>query len=301
MRRWLEEHPADAAMAAALDSATRQLRPDPAIDVEAALRSVKTRMHAKVPTRAPRQWGRYLGASEAIGAAAAILLIAGITLWRSRETTRPAHEVATASYSTVVGQRLTVRLDDGSEVILGPASRIVARGRDVTLEGEAFFRVVHNAAQPFTVRSGNAVIRDVGTEFSVHEDAAARVRVVVREGAVAVSSARDSLLLSRGDVGVLENGRLAAQRGAATPEDLAWTIGTLAFRDAPFDDVAADLKRWYGVEVRVSDTALLRRHFTGSFTNEPANRVFDVLALALGARAERRGDTIYFRGPSSSR
>ena len=82
---------------------------------------------------------------------------------------------------------------------------------------------------------------------------------------------------------------------------MAWTTGKLVFRDAAIDEVSADLKRWYGVELRVTDSALLRRHFTGSFTSEPATRVLDVVALALGARAERRGDTVYIRGSASSK
>ena len=60
-------------------------------------------------------------------------------------------------------------------------------------------------------------------------------------------------------------------------------------------ELAADLRRWYGVELRVTDTSLLRRHFTGSFARESPDRIVDVIALALGAGVERRGDTAYIR------
>jgi transmembrane sensor len=65
--------------------------------------------------------------------------------------------------------------------------------------------------------------------------------------------------------------------------------------------VAADLRRWYGVELRVTDTALLRRHVSATFVGDSADRVLDVIALALGARVERRGDTAYLRPAPSSR
>ncbi len=48
------------------------------------------------------------------------------------------------------------------------------------------------------------------------------------------------------------------------------------------------------------DTALLRRHFTGSCVNESADRIADVVALAIGARVEHRGDTLII-GSSSIR
>jgi transmembrane sensor len=51
----------------------------------------------------------------------------------------------------------------------------------------------------------------------------------------------------------------------------------------------------------VTDSALLSRHFTGSFGKEPAGRVVDVIALALGAQVDRRGDTAYIRTTDPSR
>ena len=181
---------------------------------------------------------------------------------------------------------------------------MTVHGREVALVGEAYFVVTHDALRPFTVRAGGAVIRDIGTEFSVRSDGRGLVRVVVREGSVQLShprdsvvlSPRDSVVLSRGDVGTIaSDGRLSASRGAATDDDLAWTRGQLVFKDASVAELGADLRRWYGVELRVTDSALLRRHFTGSFVDESPSRVLDVIAIALGARAERRGDTVYIR------
>ena len=61
--------------------------------------------------------------------------------------------------------------------------------REVELEGEAYFAVVHDAARPFAVRAHGAVATDVGTAFDVRaypEDAGARIAVT--EGAVAVTA-----------------------------------------------------------------------------------------------------------------
>jgi transmembrane sensor len=294
MRRWLEEHPSDARVIAALDAAVGKVAPASPVDVEAALRRVKTRMHAASPGR----WRRY----AAFAAAAAVILVAGVLVTR-RTTPERRIVVAARTYTTKVGERRDVLLTDGTQVTLGPATRLVVRGREAELSGEALFSVVHDRVRPFVVRAGDAVIRDVGTEFSVHSDSGEAVRVVVSEGTVSLSRGRDSVMLVKGDVGVVEiNGRVAASPGAATDDDLAWTLGRLVFRNATVPELEADLRRWYGVELRVTDTALLRRHFTGSFAREPANRVVDVIALALGAHVDRRGDTAFIRpGPSSPR
>jgi transmembrane sensor len=108
--------------------------------------------------------------------------------------------------------------------------------------------------------------------------------------------------LRPGDIGVvLPGGRVETRRGAATPDDLAWTRGRLVFRNATMPELRADLRRWYGVELRVTDSALVHRHFSGTFAGEPAQQVIDAIALAFGARVERRGDTTYLRAATSRR
>jgi len=289
LRKWLDANPADARAIAALEAATKHLGPSTPVDVEAALRRVKTRLRPAGP------WRMYV----ALAAAAAVVLVVGRT-WLSRTSPDPA--IAPTEYATSVGARDSVVLADGSRILLGPASRVTVRNREVDLVGEAYFIVTHDAQRPFTVRAGGAVIRDIGTEFSVHSDRSETVRVVVREGSVQLGHPRDSVVLDRGDVGTIESGgRVSVSRGAATDDDLAWTRGRLVFKDASVGELGADLRRWYGVELRVTDSTLLRRHFTGSFLNESPSRVVDVIALALGARADRRGDTVYIRPAAASK
>ena len=298
VRLWLEEHRADADFVAAIERLADGTGM-PAVDVEAALRRVKARNEAgPARTAAPARRGlrrmRSTGWAtriEVLATAATIVIAAGVFAYRAFDDSRVAPAVA---YQTGIGQRDSVRLDDGSVVLLGPASRIVVRGREVDLTGAGYFRVVHDDRRPFTVRAAGSVIRDIGTEFSVQSaNADSAVHVVVTEGTVALRRGEVEVTLEQGDVGSVAGGRLEARRGAATAEDLAWTRGQLIFRNTPLAQVAMDLRRWYGIEVRVGDTSLTRRHFTGSFTTEPRERVVDVLALALGASAELRGDTAF--------
>ena len=266
-------------------------RVDQQVDVEAALASVKARASGEV-ARVKAFTPRFL----ALAAAAVVLMVVGAIVARRGPTTEPLRLATTA------GQRDSLVLPDGSRIVLGPSTSVVVRDRDVELRGEAYFDVVHSAPRPLTVHALGAVIRDIGTQFAVSGDSGAPLRVVVREGIVEVTHANDSVTLHRGDVAVVDSGgRVEAQRGAATPDDLAWLNGTLAFRNASVAEEAADLRRWYGVQVRVTDSVLLQRHFTGQFAGEPVDRVIEVIALALGARHERRGDTVIVRPASPGR
>jgi transmembrane sensor len=99
------------------------------------------------------------------------------------------------SYSTDIGERRSITLADGSTVDLNARSLIriefsSAERHVELLDGQALFQVAKDKNRPFTVRSGNATVRAVGTEFDVYRKANGTT-VTVLEGRVAVySSAR---------------------------------------------------------------------------------------------------------------
>lgn len=282
VRDWLAAHPRDAKAFNALDAALKQAKPDRAIDVEAALRTVKTRAVRRTPA-----WAI---AIAGLAAAAAIIVVF------PRSAGERSTPVADAEYTTPQGARDTVTLSDGTRIMLGPSTRVAVNGHDVTLVGEAFFTMAARKASTYAVRANGVTIRDIGTAFGVRAYPNEPLRVVVSSGIVEVASADGKVVLDSGDVGVVApGGAVARTADAVTADDVAWMQGRLVFRNASMSQLGKDLQRWYGVELRVTDTALQGRHFTGSFSGEPVSRVSDVIALALGARAEQRGDTVFIR------
>ena len=241
-----------------------------------------------------------------LAVAAALTAMVGIAQWRGGSAS------AERVYATQVGQRDSVKLPDGSTVVLAPGSRLtVATGfntgnRDVTLEGAAFFEVKHDGAHPFVVHSRGAEIRDIGTAFSVNTDVNGRVSVAVTHGIVALrdttAGSAAPVELRAGDRGVLGAGTVAVARGTVTEDDMAWTRGQLAYRDAPLAEVQADVRRWYGIELQVADAALAGRTLTATFRGDSAAQVVQVSALALGANVVQHGDTILLQpqGPGST-
>jgi transmembrane sensor len=292
-------------------------------EVEAALASVMARRDPatdRVPAspdviplvpRRPRtlQEARARWSSGALRAAAAVLLVAGVSFfWRaSRTTTEPvpaAGQMASAatSHQTRAGQLDTVRLSDGSSVVLGPESHLAVgddfgrRAREITLEGQAYFDVVHDDVHPFVVRTSSATLRDIGTMFSVRSDSIDGTRVVVTSGAVDVAATRGSAaaptVLHAGDRAEVSGERVQVERGVATGSELAWTRGVLELHDAPLSMVAQELRRWYGVKLVVTDSTIASRRLTASFERATADEVGRVLAAVLGGSVTRTGDTL---------
>ncbi|HEV7586896.1 MAG TPA: FecR domain-containing protein, partial [Longimicrobium sp.] len=188
--RELGADPRHGELFAALDGALRPLSAEPPaadVDTAAALARVLSRRDARpvlvagAPARPlrpaavrPAHWH---GAGLLRLAAAFLLLLAGALVWRTlarRPTTG-----AVVRYATAVGARRTVHLPDGSEVQLAPLSAIDVTSaygkpeRAVTLQGQAYFEVRHDASHPFVVRTPTAEVRDLGTTFSITADGAA--------------------------------------------------------------------------------------------------------------------------------
>ncbi len=313
----LAERPEDRELLALVDRAMTELAAEmPAgLDVEAALQKVKTRrdfagpvltVHSN-PTPASTVRTRWRVAFPAI-AAAAVLAI-GVASWLTfgkAPVEQAAVEPAQRFLATGVGIRDSLQLPDGSRVVLGPLSSVTIttgygdKSREVEIRGDAWFDVVHDEAKPFTVRAGDATIVDVGTKFVVKSDAPDGVAVSVSEGSVSLrpmnSSLQQGVILKAGDNGLVKSGgQVVTRRGGANPDDLAWLRGSLVFREAPIDEVKASMRRWYGLELKVSDSSLAGRHITATFNGESPERVLDILKLILGADIERRGDTAIVR------
>lgn len=243
----------------------------------------------------------------ALAAAASVVIALGGTLvWRELGPTSGSAGGALAMRTAMTGrgERDTLRLDDGTRVVLGATSTLrypaafAAHARDVYLVGEGYFEVSHDGQRPFRVHAGNATAEDLGTAFGVRayaEDSV--VHVVVAEGKVALGAA--TLGAVQGAVLVPgQLGRLA--RGATVPSVqhvdvaayLGWTRGQLSFDDAPLADVVAELARWYRADFRIADASLATRRLTGSFTNTSLSEMLAALAPVLDVRFERIGDTV---------
>lgn len=293
----LAKRPADRDFLAAVDRAMSEIAEEMAssVKVEDALALVKGRR----ASAAIRRWRVPFPAM-----AAAAVAVVGLAGWLvlGRNPAQPLAPLTQRMLATGVGVRDSLDLPDGTRVVLGPLSSVtVAAGyggtaREVSIRGDAWFDVVHDADRPFTVHAGSATIVDVGTRFAVRSDASAGVAVSVMEGSVSLRAvntpARQGVVLQAGDNGLLKTGgEVVARRGTVVDDDVAWLSGRLVLREATINEVKAAMRSWYGLELRVADPSLANRHITATFKGESADRVLDVLGLVLGAEIERRGDT----------
>jgi transmembrane sensor len=218
--------------------------------------------------RRPRLSFAALRASHAFPWAAAACLVVAVALGYQSFRSGPVHEVLVAT------KQEPATLPDGSSLLL--SAKAVADVdfsgviRDIVLrpDGEAFIKVHHDKARPFTVRAGALTVTAVGTAFDVRREAD-RVTVTVEEGtivaaAVGIKSPTQWRVGAGYQFTYSEDLRTAVVSRVDTVSALRWREGELAYDDAPLASVIADINRYSTVNVTVRDPKLLRLHFTGT-------------------------------------
>ena len=100
------------------------------------------------------------------------LLSLGVWWVTSYQNTK---NMALTDFYVSQGRIGTLTLSDGTQVKLNSGSTLsypqqfstFAHSREVYLEGEAFFKVVHQSKQPFIVHIGNLKVKVLGTQFNI--------------------------------------------------------------------------------------------------------------------------------------
>ncbi|GAA4451342.1 FecR family protein [Nibrella saemangeumensis] len=221
-----------------------------------------------------RQYGRYAAVFLAV-----LLSVAGFYLWR--QSAGGMVQVATG-----YGETWTVQLPDGSTVVLNANSSLAyprnlkeQAVRQVKLNGEAFFSVVHTATdQRFVVDANSEFnVEVLGTEFTVtrRNDHA---QVMLASGKVRLQMAGQQMVMQPGELVDIQPKADRLLKKQVNPEVYtSWTENQLIFENTSLTDIARLLEDNYGLTVTIEDETLAQQEFNGTF---PSGNV-DVLLKAL--------------------
>lgn len=208
--------------------------------------------------------------------------------------------------STKPGQRVTISFENGTKVLLNSASSLrYAVDRDGTrrfyLTGEAYFEVVDTHRRPLIIHTDNAVIRDIGTKFNVEawpgDDL---TQVTVTEGEVFLrpsgQQAGPPATVLHGQYSIVKGERIIVPPSLTDVADrIAWVRGFLIFHDEPIKTVFTSLQRKYGIQCYVSDSSILRRTLTATFTDhQTPQEIVKIIALSLKLSYKASKDSVLF-------
>ncbi|WP_136466451.1 FecR family protein [Flagellimonas onchidii] len=192
------------------------------------------------------------------GVAASIALLLGIAYVFNSDL----------EYSTTFGEQMAIVLPDGSEVILNAKSQLEHKkrnwenNREISLQGEAYFKV--NKGATFTVNTKKGSVIVLGTEFTVNAGAD-YFQVICYEGEVSVHSNDVTEIIGEGEAVRMFNGSFEQWN----MEDVSpqWLQGESSFTNAPLLQVIKTLEKQFGIHVDHKKVAIDGLRFTGSFSH----------------------------------
>ncbi|PID92160.1 MAG: hypothetical protein CSA96_04650 [Bacteroidetes bacterium] len=228
----------------------------------------------------------------------AILLSAGWLLRTLRSEKLPAYN---EQYLAGMEQTL-LELRDGSEVSLGAGSQLKIsdnfdQKRELLLNGEATFNVENIHDKGFQVHTSAMTVRVIGTSFKVrHFENEPDMQVTVRSGKVEVVVAnerQEKRYVLSPDMQLSYNktsGRVVTRK-VDSNKLMQDDVSTLYFDQTPFYQLVTDIKRIYGVELKLSDSEIGKFELSGAHSNESLDDLLTSVCFVSGFRYEWIDDT----------
>ncbi|RZJ79250.1 MAG: FecR family protein [Flavobacterium sp.] len=262
-----------------------------------------------------------------IAASVAILLISG-ALFLANYNNSERYFKSSVSYASLLtyknhtNKTIALKLSDQSIVSLSPGasinypSRFATAKREVYLDGDAFFKISHNAKKPFYVHNKNITVKVLGTSFFVKETAKA-AEVAVKNGKVMVKENLHTSLFGDKKPGAkvlitanqmaefdtkgkkLKTAIIEKPLPLYAAYDLPKPANSLAsqkFYDTPLDQVFETISKTYGIEIKLTGDALKKCTFTGDISNKELKEQLNLICQTISGSYTIEETTIFIKG-----
>ena len=190
-----------------------------------------------------------------------------------------------------------VAMPDGTDVWLSPGTTLSyddtfrIDGRNVELDGEAYFDVTHDAGQPFVVTAPAFRVRVLGTVFNVRSFSGEPVaEATLAEGSVALQHAggRNLICLHPGQQAVYDaEAELLEVNEVPVGDLLLIRYGVVTLDNATLPEIVARIERTYGVSLRIGAQQIPGERYNFSFQKDASvEDVVELLQFVSGCRFE---------------
>lgn len=261
------------------------------IDVEKNWHQLHVRIHHHKQKNQLLTWIRNI-------AAILLLPLLGLSAYLYYQTnTLESKSVGLLETTTAYGVRTKITLSDGSEVWLNSGStlsypeRFTEDKRQVTLSGEAFFKVKSDKDHRFDVQTSDGItVSAYGTEFNVQAYAEEpEIKATLTEGHIQIDQINQpaSQELIPGEQAVYSRHTQQMQvRKANLLVETAWKDGKLVFRRTPMEEIAKQLSRHFNVNIQLQGKEIFDYTYSATFTTETLAEILSLLEKTAPIRCE---------------
>ena len=241
-----------------------------------------------------------------IGVVAAVIVAAGIyyvdRLGDEGAVTGALNAPDARTHLAATAQLAIVTLDDGTRVMLTPESKLIVPKqfgelmRAVKLEGEATFTVPPGKSKPFEVRAANTKTTVTGTILTVRNfPAEGSVVVALKEGTATVKVGDSTRTVGAGQAVFVKESKMREPTAPELQEATTWNDKTLTIANRSLRDVLPQLRRWYGIDIKVLDLPLLDRPVSLQASLDSPKEAITGVEKSANVKFGYEGKTMVFR------
>lgn len=232
--------------------------------------------------------------------AAVLVILFGLWFVAAKQFTTPQNDVLTFKSGN---QSIEKILPDGTKILLSKNSEITypktfeGDTREITLSGEGFFEVQHDALHPFIIHTQGTDVKVLGTSFNVRAYNA-QVEVLVKTGRVQFCKNKNQVILTKG-----QKGEILANVDTIIKSEIA-EVGTnveeknnsFVFNKMTLGEVAASLSKQFGKNIKFSQDKIKNCKLTATFENEKLENIIAIIADTFNLKVDIQADTILLSG-----
>ncbi|WP_183558500.1 FecR family protein [Mucilaginibacter sp. SP1R1] len=209
---------------------------------------------------------------------------------------------------TLPASKKNITLSDGTRVMLNADSKLTFpkefnnATREVSLTGEAFFDVHHDASHPFIIHTSKMDVKVLGTAFNIKaypDDRFSettllrgKVQITLKDRPADVFTLKPSeKLIIRFAETINSDTVHKFRKMNALPEitylerqdttvvETSWMYHRVCFKHKTFGEISHELKRAYNVDFVFKNEKIRNQVFSGAFDQENISEVLDALSL----------------------
>ncbi len=232
-----------------------------------------------------------------LAVAASLLLICAVGAWWVTDNVANKHQLdALLTLENKENSTLVTTLQDGSIVVLTQDAsisfpeRFEPNQRVVDLSGNALFDVAKDANAPFVIQTPAAIVKVLGTVFSIDDSNINHFVLMVKEGLVEVESIdkKQKVKVSAGQQLTIDNGLFQLTSIADNAVFDTYT-GHFRFKDQQLSDIIRVVNqcKTANEKIEISDAGIGDICLTLEIEDYSASSFVELITSALGLKSEK--------------
>lgn len=240
-------------------------------------------------------------------AAVFLLTIGLVELWHYQRS-----NIDPVQYNCMMvarGEQSRIVLSDSTVVWLASDSRLEfpdhfgKEERKVLLAGKAYFKVAHNKDVPFIVKTQDAQVKVLGTEFNIQaypnepviETSLIKGCVDIRFFGGNKTKARGKIMRPGEKICFNKANNRFVSTAFDAHQELSWREGRLSFRDESFLHISRRLERFYDVHITFENEKIKDYRYSGDFDEESIQEALEAISKITPFNFQKEGREIIIK------